>query len=130
MLFLACIVCYMFDRSITNINIKDSNYGNCTALHYQALSVAWLLGQDTPPYINERDSDQRTPLMYAALYENSSMSSNSKVCLLVDHGADRDLEDYRRHTALDVARQDNKPAAIHLLKDYRPDFSTKKFYNI
>ena len=39
------------DRSITDINIKDSTYDGGTALHYQSEygttgSVAWLLMQD------------------------------------------------------------------------------------
>ena len=49
------------DRSITDINVKDSDYGDWTALHYQAGngttgSVAWLLRQDPPPDIDVRSA--------------------------------------------------------------------------
>ena len=59
------------DRSITDIDIKDSTYNDWTALHYQSRngttgSVAWLLRQDPPPDIDVRDSSQWTPLMRAS----------------------------------------------------------------
>ena len=51
------------DKSITNINIKDSTYDDYTALHYQSRwgttgSVAWLLRQDPPPRIDVLGYDQ------------------------------------------------------------------------
>ena len=105
------------DRSITNINVKDSTYSDWTALHYQAWfgttgSVAWLLRQDPPPDINIRDSSsQSTPLMFAAI---SGEDPEGKVRLLLDHGANRDMKDFDGGTALDIARRDNKPAAVRL----------------
>ena len=114
------------DRSITDINIKDSTYSDCTALHYQCRngttgSVAWLLMQDPPPDTNVRDSYQHTPLMMAVCsYEDSE----GKVRLLLDHGADRDMKSSDGRTALDYARSRNKPAAvIDMLENYRPDVS-------
>ena len=117
------------DRSITDINIKDSTFHDLTALHYQSSigttgslgSVAWLLRQDPPPDIDVRDSDQYTPLMWAAV---SGKDPEGKVRLLLDHGADRDMKDGNGRTALDKARLTNKPAAvIDMLKNYRPDVS-------
>ena len=114
------------DRSITDINIKDSTYDGRTALHYQSRfgttgSVAWLLMQDPPPDVNVRDSDQWTPLMYAVC---SDKDSEGKVRLLLDHGADRDMKGKYGRTALDIARSNNSPAAvIDMLENYRPDVS-------
>ena len=114
------------DRSITDINIKDSTWDDYTALHYQSYngttgSVAWLLRQDPPPYINVLTSHQYTPLMYAAL---SDKDSEGKVRLLLDHGADRDMKNKYGRTALDIARSHNKPAAvIDMLENHRPDVS-------
>ena len=114
------------DRSITNIDIKDSTWHDITALHHQSRygttgSVAWLLMQDPPPDINVRNSNQSTPLMYAVL---SGEDPVGKVRLLLDHGADRDLKDRYGWTALDHARHNNQPAAvIDMLENYRPDVS-------
>ena len=114
------------DKSITDINIKDSTCCGYTALHWQALngttgSVAWLLMQDPPPGINVLSSSQGTPLMFAAL---SGKDSEGKVRLLLDHGADRDLKNIDGRTALDYARRNNRPpAVIDMLKNYRPDVS-------
>ncbi len=115
------------DRSITDINIKDSTYGDRTALHYQSSrgktgSVAWLLRQDPPPCVNIVDSDQYTPLMLAAF---SDEDPEGKVRLLLDHGADRDIKNKYGRTALYNARYTNKPAAVidMLTKKYRPDVS-------
>ena len=114
------------DRSITDINIKDSTWYDRTVLHYQSQhgttgSVAWLLMQDPPPDVNVRDSDQWTPLMYAVL---SDEDSEGKVRLLLDHGADRDMKNRDGWTALDIARSYNKnPAVIDMLENYRPDVS-------
>ena len=115
------------DRSITNIDIKDSTCYDQTALHYQSQygttgSVAWLLRQDPPAGVNVRDSCQRTPLMYAVGY--GSEDPEGKVRLLLDHGADRDLKNKWGSTALFLARHTNKPAAvIDMLENYRPDVS-------
>ena len=113
------------DRSITDINIKDSTWNDRTALHYQSFygttgSVAWLLRQDPPPYIDVRDSNQNTPLMLAVW---SDEDSEGKVRLLLDHGADRDMKDRDGRTALDMAREYNKPAVIDMLENHRPDVS-------
>ena len=114
------------DRSITDINIKDSTYYDRTALHHQAGlgttgSVAWLLRQDPPAGVNIVDSYQQTPLMHAVL---SDEDPEGKVRLLLDHGADRDIKDNTGNTALYYARSYNKPAAvIDMLENYRPDVS-------
>ena len=115
------------DRSITDINIKDSTCtgNNFTALLYQSRwgttgSVAWLLRQDPPPEVDVRDSHQYTPLMIAA---SSFKDSEGKVRLLLDHGADRDMKDCNGYTALYYARLFNKPAVIDMLENHRPDVS-------
>ena len=114
------------DRSITDINIKDSTYSYGTALHFQSQhgttgSVAWLLRQDPPPGIDVRNSYQYTPLMAAAW---SDEDSEGKVRLLLDHGADRDMISSIGYTALNLARLFKKPAAvIDMLENYRPDVS-------
>ena len=84
-------------------------------------SVAWLLMQDPPPDIDVRDSYQQTSLMVAAC---SDEDPEGKVRLLLDHGADRDMKDWKGRTALDYARSNNSHAAvIDMLKNYRPDVS-------
>ena len=114
------------DRSITDIDIKDSTYDDYTALHYQSRygttgSVAWLLRQDPPAGVNERDSHQYTPLMRAAVSDDDP---EGKVRLLLDHGADRDIRNKHGSTALYLARHYKKPAAvIDMLENYRPDVS-------
>ena len=114
------------DRSITDINVKDSTYNDWTALDYKALfgttgSVAWLLRQDPPPDINVLSSLQSTPLMVAVYWDEDS---EGKVRLLLDHGADRDIKDGKGRTALYIARRYNRPAAvIDMLENYRPDVS-------
>ena len=114
------------DRSITNIDIKDSTYNDRTALQYQSQygttgSVAWLLRQDPPAGVNIGNSYQATPLIFAVL---SGEDPEGKVRLLLDHGADRDLKNYAGETALEWARRNNRPAAvIDMLENYRPDVS-------
>ena len=116
----------LVDKSITNIDVKDSDYDDCTALHYQARwgttrSVAWLLQQDPPPDVNIRSSSQSTPLIYAAW---SVDDPEGKVRILLEHGADRDLTNVGGYTPLSWARSINKSAAvIDLLENYRPNFS-------
>ena len=116
----------LVDKTIKDINIKDSDFYGYTALHYQAeydttRSVAWLLIQKPPPEIDIRNSDQWTPLMWAAV---SDTDPEGKVRLLIEYGADRDLVNVYDNTALSYARSSNKPAAvIDLLENYRPDVS-------
>ena len=118
----------LVDKSIKDINVKDSTLSDYTALHYQAQygtrgSVAWLLRQDPPPNIEVRTSSyQATPLMQAAL---SDEDSEGKVRLLLDHGANRDLKDTCGRTAVDIARGEcnKKTAVIDMLVNYRPDVS-------
>ena len=113
----------LVDKSITDINIKDSN--GWTALYYQARwgttgNMAWLLRQDPPAYIDVRDPSH-TPLMRAAY---SLTDPEGKVRLLIEYGADRDLVNVDGRTALYYARSYKKPAAvIDLLENYRPDVS-------
>ncbi len=122
------------DRTITDINVTDFTYDDSTgshhyhaaAVHYQARngttgSVAWLLRQDPPPDINVRNYYRETPLIMAV---NSDIDSEGKVRLLLDHGANRDMEDSDGNTAYFWARSRNRPAAvIDMLKNYRPDVS-------
>ena len=116
----------LVDKSITNIDVKDSTYDDWAALHYPARygttrSVAWLLQQDPPPDVNIRNSYQSTPLMYAA---RADEDPEGKVRILLEHGADRDITNVYGYTALYFARKYNKPAAvIDLLENYRPDVS-------
>ncbi len=115
----------LVDKSITDIDVKDSDYTDYTALHYQAWygttrSVAWLLQQDPPPDVNIRSSIQHTPLMFAACADEDP---EGKVRILLEHGADRDLT-ASGYTALSIARVNNKPAAVtDVLENYRPDVS-------
>ena len=113
----------LVDKTITDINIKNSN--GSTALFYQAWqgttgTVAWLLRQDPPAYIDVRNYRQWTPLMAAA---SSDTDPEGKVRLLIEHGANRDLVNGDGNTALSYARSFNKRAVIDLLENYRPDVS-------
>ena len=78
----------LVDKSITNIDVKDSTFYDRTALHYQARwgttrSVAWLLQQDPPPDVNIRNSYQQTPLMCAAC-AHTDEDPEGKVRILLD----------------------------------------------
>ena len=117
----------LVDKCITDINIKDSD--GKTALYYQARYgttgiMEWLLMQDPPAYIDIRNPSQWTPLMHAA-WSDTLSDPEGKVRLLIEYGADRDLQDVKGLTALSYARSRNKkPAAvIDLLENYRPDVS-------
>ena len=114
------------DRTITDINVRDSTDSDYTALHYQAHlgtmgSLAWLLRQDPPPDVDVLASWRQTPLMLA-VYSNED--PEGKVCLLLDHGADRTKKNAPGSTALDKVRWNRMPAAfIDMLKNYRSDVS-------
>ena len=116
--------CMLFvDRTITDINIRDSTYHGRTALHYQSCygtagSVAWLLRQDPPANTEMRAG----PLQWTALFlaACSEEDSEGKVRLLLDHGADRDVKDKFGDTALDEARRLNKHTMIDILLNYKP----------
>ncbi len=114
----------LVDRTISDINIRDSTYHGRTALHYQSCygttgSVAWLLRQDPPANTEMRAG----PLQWTALFlaACSEEDPEGKVRLLLDHGADRDAKDKYGDTALDEARRLNKHAAvIDMLENYKP----------
>ena len=116
----------LVDKSITDIDVKDSNFADYTALHYQAgygttRSVAWLLQQDPPPDVNIRNINRNTPLMEAACADEDP---EGKVRILLEHGADRDITNGFGNTALRWATSNKNPAAvIDLLENYRPDVS-------
>ena len=100
---------------------KKMSQGITTFTVHTTRSVAWLLQQDPPPDVNIRDSDQETPLMLAAC---AGEDPEGKVRILLEHGADRDRTTGIGRTALYYARLIcNKPAAIDLLENYRPDVS-------
>ena len=104
----------LVDRTITDIDVKDSTYSDRTALQHQVNngttgSVAWLLRQDPPPDMRKGDLGRWTALMAAVC---SNEDSEGKVRLLLDHGADRSSKDTNGRTALDYARSLNKPAAV------------------
>ena len=106
---------------ISNINIRDSSWGDGTALMYQAYhgtveSMESLLAHKPPARPNLQSRDGITAL-HRAVY---SGDNPAKVRLLLDYGADKTIRNSWGQTALDCAREYNHTECINVLKSYTP----------
>jgi ankyrin repeat protein len=93
------------DRTISDINIRDSGLLNCTLLMYQAYhgsaeSMKPLLERGAN--VNLQDKYGDTALHYAI---NNGQDESDKVELLLRYGADRTIKGNNDYTALDIAKQ-------------------------
>jgi len=111
------------DKSITDINVQDSNLNNFTALIYQSakkgaiIAFEWLLSHNADP--NIQDNKGNTSLIYAVdLYDPN------KIKLLLDYGADLNKVDKDGKTQLQIIEEINENKNfISALKSYKPDVS-------
>ena len=113
-LMLACI---KGNLPIVKLLIKreaDINHPGWTPLHYAAsgghTGIMRLL-LDESAYIDAESPNGTTPLMMAARYGNSNA-----VQLLMDEGADINLKNQLGLSAIDFAKQGNRPDSLALLE--------------
>ena len=92
----------------------DVNHPGWTALHYASsgghTEIVQLL-LDKSAYIDAESPNGTTPLMMAARYGNSIA-----VQLLIDEGADVQLKNQLGLSALDFAKQGNRPDSLALIE--------------
>jgi hypothetical protein len=98
-----------------NVNAKDKNYGNSTALHVavengNAEIAKFLL--DMGAKINARDKNRRTPLMSI-----DGDTPPELVRMLLDHRAKVNAFDAERNTALIIAAQYENAETLRVLLD-------------
>ena len=108
------------EGTISDINIRDSGWGDGTALMYQAYlgtveSMESLLAHKPPALINLKNRNGMT-----ALHDAVGSGDPAKVRLLLDYGADKTIRNNRGRTALDVAREYNYTECIKVLQSYTP----------
>ena len=91
----------------------DVNKTGWTPLHYAAsaghVNIISLLLENSA-YIDAESPNRTTPLMMAAKY-----GSSASVTLLLDQDADYGLKNEQGFTALDFARQGEKPEAVEAI---------------
>ena len=86
----------------------------CQRGRYEAAEALCAHGAE----LDVRDDSQNTPLMWAAC---SGFNGSTKICeMLLALGADPSLKDNNGKTALDYARQYNKPECAALLQPVTP----------
>lgn len=98
-----------------NVNAKDKNYGNSTALHVAVESgnaeiAKYLL--DMGAKINARDRNRRTPLMMIDYDTTPEL-----VRMLLDHRAKVNAFDTERNTPLIIAAEYKNAAVLRVLID-------------
>ncbi len=83
------------DGCIPDVNVRDADFDNGTALHYQSYfgtkeAMEWLLAREPPAQVDVKDESGFTPLMMAVsgLSKSTAMKDTVKIRLLLDHGAD------------------------------------------
>ena len=112
----------MLEKSlVSSVNVRASSWGNCTALMYQARygtveGMEFLMASKPPALVNLQDSDGDTALHWAVYSEDPA-----KLRFLLDNGADKNIRDNSRETALEFARKYNYPKeCIEVLESYTP----------
>jgi ankyrin repeat protein len=103
---------------ISDIDIKDSDWRDGTALMYQvahgtvaSMNLLLMRGAN----VNLQDSTGWTALHYAAFVDDSE-----KTKLLLDNGAGKTIRNNNKETALDLAIAYKDKNCIDLLKNYVP----------
>ena len=113
----------MLEKSlISSVNVRCSGWGNGdgTALMYQANrgtieGMEFLMASKPPALVNLQDSWGSTALYWAVRSEDPA-----KLRFLLDNGADKNIRDNRRETALEYARRYKYTECIEVLESYTP----------
>ena len=112
----------MLEKSlVSSVNVRHSNWGNMTALMYQAQygtikGMEFLMASKPPALVNLQASNGYTALHYAVFSRDPA-----KLRFLLDNGADKTIRNNRRETALDEARRRHCPKeCIEVLESYTP----------
>ena len=113
-LMLACIKGHLPMARLLIKREADINHPGWTALHYAASGghteiIRLLLDENA--YIDAESPNGTTPLMMAARYGN-----NKAVQLLIEEGADIQLKNQLGLSAIDFAKQGNRPDSLGLLE--------------
>ena len=113
-LMLACIKGHLPMARLLIKREADVNHPGWTALHYAASGghteiIRLLLDENA--YIDAESPNGTTPLMMAARYGN-----NKAVQLLIEEGADIQLKNQLGLSAIDFAKQGNRPDSLGLLE--------------
>ncbi|AWM14758.1 ankyrin repeat domain-containing protein [Flavobacterium sediminis] len=98
-----------FNVSHTAVSEMYDSKPLCAAISkgdLEAVKIMIEYGAD----VNETTTRGMTPLMYAAMYNNTGIMN-----LLIEKGADLEKEDYQGLTALDHAKRSNSNEAAQLL---------------
>ena len=108
------------EGTISDINIRDSSWGDYTALMYQAgygtvESMESLLAHKPAALIILKDRNGWTALHWAA-----DSYDPAKVRLLLDYGADKTIRNNAGSTALEYARSYDRTECIKVLTSYTP----------
>ncbi len=93
---------------ITTINVEAQNIFD--SIRSGNTAAAKKLIEASPGFVNNRDSNNRTPLHYAAIENNPELIS-----FLIDKGADPEAKDAEQHTPLHLAVIDNRTNAAAAL---------------
>ena len=106
-------------RMISSVNVRDSNWDDCTALMYQAgrgtiEGMEFLMACKPPALVNLKDG-----YGYTALHHAVYIKDPAKLRFLLDNGADKTIND-DRYTALENARRYNYTECIEVLESYTP----------
>ncbi len=100
------------------VNQGDPGRTNTTPLHL-ASRRGWLNVLDflveKGANVNARGAWELTPLMYAAIFNQSKIASRLITC-----GADTSLQDVKGKTALDYAVQEKNFEIVEIIKDISP----------
>ena len=113
-LMLACIKGHLPMARLLIKREADVNHPGWTALHYAASGghteiIRLLLDENA--YIDAESPNGTTPLMMAARYGNSKA-----VQLLIEEGSDIQLKNQLGLSAIDFAKQGNRPDSLSLLE--------------
>ena len=112
----------MLEKSlISSVNVRDGDWGNRTALIYQAFNgtiegMEFLMASKPPALVNLQDSYGCTALHLAVWSKDPA-----KLRFLLDNGADKNIRNYSNDTALQFARRYKCPKeCIEVLESYTP----------
>ena len=109
-------------RMISSVNVRDSNWDDCTALMYQAQygtikGMEFLMASKPPALVNLQDCVGQTALHCAVWSKDPA-----KLRFLLDNGADKTIRANELDTALKFARKhkDCPKECIEVLESYTP----------
>lgn len=107
-----------------NVNLVDCKGSTC--LHLAAwrgntdIVVSILVKSAFQPNVNQQNNDQETPLHCAAQFGHSAVCT-----LLLQHGADAGIRNFRRETALDLACEYGRFESAEVIIRLRPELLSR-----